>query len=423
MNEKDWLELTRSESRDSASDMRFMFSIAVSYLLISITVLGIGYAISESVSQSMVQLLDENQNLSVNASQYISWQATQKAESLNTWLLLGVVAVIGAIGLLLYSSFIIGGRKRKIEKLYFDILRNKIQGSDEESRCNAIEKRYLEIIKRKKIFGGSNEMLNNKWYLIIIGIIILVIGGGLYYLTKNAQLVFSALVACATLIYAYLTYLLVGLTKDMRDYQKEQREPNINIDFQHEENNMHMVYMIIENIGKNTAYKVNINIAPDMPYAPGNKLSDLSIIKNQHDIPANKRIKFFLTSLLQDTEEKTKEPYKIIVDYENDAEDPFHKEFEIDLKMLLGAMFTRQESPYKVVSDSIDGLKDTIKPIVDGKSNIKVTNYSKKEAEKEKNEEAKKNKKLLEKMKKEHEKKANTNKEVAEKNNSKSKKG
>lgn len=251
-----------------------------------------------------------------------------------------------------------------MEKLFFDILRNKINGESEESRCNEISKRYFEIVLRKKI-GEKEKMLKINSYVIIVGIVLFVTIGIIFYITKEPQLIFSGLVAFASLVYAYLTFLLVTLTKDMRDYQKEQREPNINIDFQHDEHAINFVNMIIENIGKSTAYDVKINIEPDMEYFKEKKLSDLPIIKNKHDIPANKRIKFFLTSMLQDTEKKINEPYKISVYFKNEKGEEFHREFEIDLKMLSDALFT-QDNPLEDIKKSLDSIKNNFNSIVQG---------------------------------------------------------
>lgn len=406
--------MTRNESRDYASDARSMFSLAITYLLISITVIGIGYTISESVSKSLVMLLDENQNISADVSRYIAWQVAQKALNLRIILVLGIVSVSSAIGLMLYSTLILGRKKEKMEKLYFDILQNKISGRDEDKKCNEIASRYMDIVKNRNVSRGMNKMSNKKLYTIIFGTILLTVFGVIYYFTYNLQLIFSGLVAVATIAYAYLTARLVELNKDIRDIQKTQMEPNINIDFQHDENNMNMVHMIVENIGKSTAYNVKIDITPDMEYVQGRKLSDLPIIKNTHDIPANKRIKFFLTNMLQDTDKKTKEPYKINVDYEDESGKNFHKEFEIDLKMLAGTLYSAY-SPMKDIRNFLDNINKNIDALANGRKKITVVSYSREEEEKEKQEEIKRIKEMTEK--KEIGKKKTPPREETEKDN------
>jgi len=286
-----------------------------------------------------------------------------------------------------------------MENLFFKILKNKIKGESEEVRCKEISRRYFEIIKSKKI-GGLEKMSKISIYVIFAGVLLVISSGIIFYFTKEPQLIFSGLVAFATLVYAYLTFLLVGLTKDMRDYQKEQREPNIKIGFQHEEYNMNLVHMLIENIGKNTAYDVKINITPDMEYYQGKKLSDLPIIKDTHDMPANKKISFYLTNMLQDNREKTQEPYKISVDYKNEIGETFHKELEIDLNMLSGALYPAF-NPMKDIRDFLDEINKNIKALADGTKKITTVRYTKEEAEIEKKERNDNAKKMIEKQKKE----------------------
>jgi len=223
--------------------------------------------------------------------------------------------------------------------------------------------------------------------------------GVIYYYSIDLQLIFSFLVAIATLVYAYLTAQLVKLNKDIRDIQKKQLYPNINIDFQNEEHNMNLINIIIENIGKSTAYDVHINIKPDIGYYKNKKLSDLPIIKNNHDLPANKRIKFFLTNLLENTEDKIKEPFKISVDYKNEKGKQFNKEFEIDLNMLSGALYSAY-TPIIDMRNFLNDINKNIEKLVEGKEKIKIIRYTKEEANKEKIQNIQDAKNKIEKMKK-----------------------
>ena len=339
----------------------------------------------------------ENSNISEDASRSIISQLNQTASNIVTIQLLAIVSVIVVFGLIFITS-LIAIRKRKMDRLFFDILRNKMTGETEEARCNEISNRYYAIVLKKKI-GGIENMSKINLYVIGVGIVLSVFFGIIYYITKEPQLIFSGLVAFATLVYAYLTFLLVSLTKDMRDYQKEQREPNIKIDFQPEEDNMSFVHMVIENIGKNTAYSVKINITPDFEYYAGKKLSELALITDTHDIPANKRISFYLTNMLQNTEEKTQEPYKISVDYKNDKGEPFHKELEIDLKMLSGTLYSAF-NPMKDIRNSLDEINKNIRAITIGTKKIKTVTYTKEEYEADKKEELERAKKMIEEQKK-----------------------
>ena len=359
--------------------------------------LGIGYALSNSLSDSIISFFENNTNVSENASKIISSQLIQKASNILTIQQIAFVLVVGVF-ILIFVSAVNMRRKKKMEKLFFDILKNKINGETEEVRCIEISNRYYAIVLKKKI-GGIENMSKINLYVIGVGIVLAVFFGIIYYITKEPQLIFSGLVAFATLVYAYLTFLLVSLTKDMRDYQKEQREPNVKIDFQPEEDDMNFVHMVIENTGKNTAYSAKINITPDFEYYAGKKLSELPLITDTHDIPANKRISFYLTNMLQNTEEKTQEPYKISVDYKNERGETFHKELEIDLKMLSGTLYSAF-NPMKDIRNSLDEINKNIRAVTNGTKKMKTVTYTKEEYETDKKEELERAKKMIEEQKK-----------------------
>ena len=234
---------------------------------------------------------------------------------------------------------------------------------------------------------------------LIVALTLLIFCWVLYDFTKNLQILFSAIVAFATIAYVYLTAQLISLNKDIRDIQKRQLDPNINIDFQHDERALNLVNMIIENTGRSVAKEVDITIEPDMEYFKGNKLSDLPLIKNKHDIPPNKRIKFFLTNMLENIEEKTKEPYKISVNYKNEDGEQFHKEFEIDLGMLKGALIAEKDDPLENIKKSLDTLSRDFANIARGFKKIKIISYTIEEDKEEQEEKMKKTKEMIEKEK------------------------
>ena len=87
----------------------------------------------------------------------------------------------------------------KFNKLHDKIIRNKIVGKNEKEKCDEIYKGYLTIVGGKKMRDLA-RVSNSKLYTGLIGIILIVIFGGIYYFTQNLQIVFSGLVALATLV-------------------------------------------------------------------------------------------------------------------------------------------------------------------------------------------------------------------------------
>jgi len=81
------------------------------------------------------------------------------------------------------------------------------------------------------------------------------------------SILFSAVVAIATVIYAILTWKLVEETRKIR---KIQTEPKISIDIQPKEDSIHFIDMIIQNIGLGPAYNIKFTINPDFENIKGN---------------------------------------------------------------------------------------------------------------------------------------------------------
>jgi hypothetical protein len=79
------------------------------------------------------------------------------------------------------------GRKKKMEKLFIDILQNKIQGENKEVRCTEISRRYYALVLRKK--GWIDIMLKKirKHLKIcaIIGFIAFLVSLGIFWYTYN----------------------------------------------------------------------------------------------------------------------------------------------------------------------------------------------------------------------------------------------
>jgi hypothetical protein len=96
----------------------------------------------------------------------------------------------------------------------------------------------------------------------------------LEFLNQNSgvfTIIFSAVVAIATMVYAILTWRLVSETRKMREVQTE---PKISITIQPREAWINFIDMVIQNIGLGTAYNIKFKVNTDFEYKKGNFLSE-----------------------------------------------------------------------------------------------------------------------------------------------------
>lgn len=142
------------------------------------------------------------------------------------------------------------------------------------------------------------------------------IQGFIQLVSQNQSLItlfFTALVAISTVVYAVLTWRLVKETKMVREAQVE---PRIAITLEPDEDLPNLIIFRIENIGLGPAYKVKLNLDPDFEYDSGKYLSNVGFIKNGISYIAPKQqINFFLTSLLENFDEKITAKFKITLNY------------------------------------------------------------------------------------------------------------
>ena len=117
---------------------------------------------------------------------------------------------------------------------------------------------------------------------------------GLEFLNQNSgafAVIFSAVVAIATIVYAILTWRLVSETRKMREAQTE---PKISATIQPREEWINFIDMVIQNIGLGPAYNIKFEINPDFEYIKGKFLSELGFMKNALKYLApNQKLQFF----------------------------------------------------------------------------------------------------------------------------------
>ena len=201
----------------------------------------------------------------------------------------------------------------------------------------------------------------------------------LEFLNQNSgalTIIFSALVAIATVVYAFLTWGLVSETRKLREAQTE---PKVFISIQPREQWINFIDLVIQNIGFGPAYDINFEVCPDFEYANGKFLSGLGLVKNglKHLAPAQK-LQFFFTSLVENFEEKTKTFFEIRVTYRNALGRVYEDTYLIDFSSLIG-LTQLGEPPMHSIANDIKQIKDDIRHLSSGFKKMKVVVYTEKE--------------------------------------------
>ncbi len=236
----------------------------------------------------------------------------------------------------------------------------------------------------------------------------------LEFLNQNESaftVIFSALVAIATVVYAILTWKLVSETRKMREAQTE---PNICVTIEPSEVWINFIDMAIQNIGLGPAYNIQFKVDPDFEYEKGKFLSELGFMKNGFKFLApSQRFKFFLTNLLeayvekiavpeateekiikhQTFEEKMKTHFNIKITYQNILGKSYESTYLIDFSHLIGLSQVGELPIYKI-SENIEAIRKDIHNISTG-SKMKVVMYTKTEEENEKKQKLEQAKKLI----------------------------
>lgn len=205
----------------------------------------------------------------------------------------------------------------------------------------------------------------------------------LEFLNENSgafAVAFSAVVAIATIVYAILTWRLVSETRKMREAQTE---PKISVTIQPREEWISLIDMVIQNIGLGPAYNIKFEIKPDFEYAKGNFLSELGFIKSGlRYLAPNQKLQFFLTSMIENFEEKTKKPFEIKVTYQNSMGKKYEDAYVIDFSQLIGLRRLRRAPLYDIAKD-IEKIKEDLHLLSTGFRRIKVIRYTKEDIEEE----------------------------------------
>lgn len=206
----------------------------------------------------------------------------------------------------------------------------------------------------------------------------------LNFINQNSGLflvIFSGVVALATVFYVLLTRGLVLETKKLR---RAQTEPQVLINLQTSEAWISLLDLVIQNIGLGAAHNLTFEVNPDLQLRTGRKLSEVNFIKNGLKCLApNQKITCFIGNLIEEAKKEKKTVLEISVSYENKKGDREKESFTLDFSEFFGLVHVG-ESPLKKIANNLEKIQRDIHSIMSSTyPKIKVLAYTKKDIEEE----------------------------------------
>jgi len=187
--------------------------------------------------------------------------------------------------------------------------------------------------------------------------------------------------AIATSFYAYLTWKLA--------------QPLISVMLEPDENDNLSMNLTIENAGSGTAHNVRLKVTPDFQIIEKRYLSQIGLFKNGLQLLSpHTKMKFHLTWMPNDYENKIRNPLNIEVKYKNRIGFEYKQNFLIDF-FIFGEV-PLSLNPLAKIAEDLNKIENRFESIITHFDRIKVVTYTKEEDEqelKERIESFKKNKK------------------------------
>jgi hypothetical protein len=152
------------------------------------------------------------------------------------------------------------------------------------------------------------------------------------------NLLFSSVVAVATVFYAILTLRLVSETRRMREVQTE---PTLSVWLEPSEHGVNFLNLIIANVGQGSAQNIHLTASPDFQRMRGKYVSNLGLFKHgiKHLAPGQRIIQF-LTSILDEvhgnTEDMSRLNFAVEATYESALGRGFNGRFPLHFESLEG---------------------------------------------------------------------------------------
>jgi hypothetical protein len=204
--------------------------------------------------------------------------------------------------------------------------------------------------------------------------------GFLNFLNTNSgafTVIFTLVVAAATVFYAILTRQLVGETMRMRTAQTD---PHVAVRIEPSDLWINLVLLVVENVGAGPAYDVRLSVAPDFVTANKQSLSELGMLK--HGLPymaPGQRVSHFLASVTDDMPDFDKDEkrynFTVTTRYKSVTGTQHEFQYPIDFKQLIG-LSTIGEPPLREIGKQLEKLAKSLSSMEGGWKRMKIDVYS-----------------------------------------------
>jgi len=213
------------------------------------------------------------------------------------------------------------------------------------------------------------------------------IQNSLDFLNRNSgalTVIFGAIVAIATIVYAKLTAALVSETNRMR---RAQTDPEVVVSVQPSAVWINLIELVVENIGGGSAYNLRLEVSPDVKCSRGEMLSSIGLFKHgMQQLAPQRSVKTFLFSVADKVAEidNPEGPFRFTVKatYDAGAGEQIMRTFELDLLHLVG-MVQLGTPPLKTIADSVKALQNDVSHLTTGFKRLTVNVNTRAEVEAE----------------------------------------
>ena len=209
------------------------------------------------------------------------------------------------------------------------------------------------------------------------------------FLTKYSDLItlfFTIAVGVSTIVYAFLTIILVRETRKMR---KAQTDPHIFVNLEHSEFSISFIDLVVKNIGYGPAYNVTFNVTKDFEMQRKGNISEIGFIKNglKYFAP-NQSTHQFIASFINDKSNLADREIEIQVKYKNSTGNQFDEIFLLSFTQFKHTTQLGSGPPIYKISKEFEKLNTYLGHIV---SDFKRLNINVFDSDDRKNEEEKLN--------------------------------
>lgn len=182
------------------------------------------------------------------------------------------------------------------------------------------------------------------------------------------SLLFSAVVAVATVFYAVLTRRLVSETIQLRHIETD---PDIFVELQPHPTSIFMLEFVVSNVGRGKALGVSFRFDPPLDSESRLHLSEVEFLKQKRDIPPNHQHRFYFGYGPELLNEPPLPPIGVLIQYQSVAGEEFQKRFCVSVNDLLG-LLQYGSQPEEVISKVIGKLADAIEAVTTSKKRLRV---------------------------------------------------